>query len=120
MIKASSFRPAWWLPGAHAQTIWPGITKRRLDINLSWERLELPDHDFVDLAWTPETDGPTVIVLHGLEGSLNSHYVKGILSALHNKGWRAVIMHFRGCSGTHNRLARGYHSGETGDCTQDN
>lgn len=115
MIIESSFKPAWWLPGAHAQTIWPGITRRRSDINLTWERLELPDHDFIDLVWTPETDGPVVIVLHGLEGSLNSHYAKGILTALHYKGWRAVLMHFRGCSGTHNRLARGYHSGETGD-----
>jgi hypothetical protein len=115
MIKQSSFKPAWWLPGAHAQTIWPGITRRRTDINLAWERLELPDQDFIDLVWTPVTDGPTVIVLHGLEGSLNSHYAKGILPAFHNKGWRAVLMHFRGCSGTHNRLARGYHSGDTGD-----
>ncbi len=115
MIKRSDFTPAWWLPGAHAQTIWPGITRRRHDISLEWERLELPDSDFIDLVWTPETDGPIVIVLHGLEGSLNSHYAKGILSACHNKGWHAVLMHFRGCSGTHNRLARGYHSGETGD-----
>jgi predicted alpha/beta-fold hydrolase len=30
-------------------------------------------------------------------------------------GWRALVMHFRGCSGEPNRLARSYHSGETGD-----
>lgn len=115
MIKGSDFKPAWWLPGAHAQTIWPGIIKRKYSIKLEWERLELPDQDFMDLVWTPVTDGPIVIVLHGLEGSINSHYAKGIMSAIYNNGWTAVLMHFRGCSGTHNRLARGYHSGETGD-----
>jgi len=115
MIIKSGFKPAWWLRGAHAQTIWPGIMRRNQETKLEWERLELPDNDFIDLVWTPETDGPIIIVLHGLEGSINSHYAKGILSALHYNGWRAVLMHFRGCSGTHNRLARGYHSGETGD-----
>jgi predicted alpha/beta-fold hydrolase len=115
MIVKSGFKPAWWLRGAHAQTIWPGIMRRNHDIDLAWERLELPDNDFIDLVWTAKTDGPVVIVLHGLEGSINSHYAKGILSAFHRRGWRAVLMHFRGCSGTHNRLARGYHSGETGD-----
>jgi predicted alpha/beta-fold hydrolase len=115
MIVKSGFKPAWWLRGAHAQTIWPGIMRRNHDIDLAWERLELPDNDFIDLVWTAGTDGPVVIVLHGLEGSINSHYAKGILSAFHRRGWRAVFMHFRGCSGTHNRLVRGYHSGETGD-----
>ncbi len=59
--------------------------------------------------------GPVVLVLHGFEGSVNSHYAKGMLNAIHAHGWRAVFMHFRGCSGEHNRLSRGYHSGETGD-----
>ena len=56
-----------------------------------------------------------MVVLHGLEGSVNSHYVRGILDAVRIQGWRGVVMHFRGCSGEPNRLSRGYHSGETGD-----
>lgn len=115
MITESSYQPAWWLPGPHAQTIWPGLFKRKYNLSLDWERLELPDNDFIDLVWTPVTGGPIVTVLHGLEGSINSHYAKGIMAALYKKGWTAVLMHFRGCSGTHNRLAKGYHSGETSD-----
>ena len=115
MIRNSSFKPAWWLPGAHAQTIWPAIIKRKYPVKLEWERLDLPDKDFIDLVWTQDTGGPVIILLHGLEGSINSHYAKGMLTAFYNKGWRGVLMHFRGCSGVHNRLARGYHSGETGD-----
>jgi predicted alpha/beta-fold hydrolase len=115
MISRSTFKPAWWLPGAHAQTIWPGLFHHTPDLELVWERLELPDDDFIDLVWTKRKTGPVVIVLHGLEGSINSHYAKGILSAIHAHGWRGVLMHFRGCSGEHNRQARSYHSGETGD-----
>jgi len=76
----------------------------------------LPDGDFLDLVWTEEKHtGPIVILLHGLEGSINSPYTKGILRTIHNNSWQGLLMHFRGCSGRHNRLMRSYHSGETGD-----
>ena len=79
------------------------------------ERLELPDGDFVDLDWTLNDSGPIVILFHGLEGSSRSHYARGMLASLPQHGMRAVLMHFRGCSGEPNRLARAYHSGDTGD-----
>lgn len=75
----------------------------------------MPDSDFLDLAWMPDAGGPVVLVLHGLEGSVHSPYAGAILHALHAGGFLAVLMHHRGCSGEPNRLARGYHSGETGD-----
>ena len=55
------------------------------------------------------------MLFHGLEGSIDSPYVKGILKAITDNGWQGVLMHFRGCSGRHNRLQRSYHSGDTGD-----
>jgi predicted alpha/beta-fold hydrolase len=86
-------------------------------VRLRRERLELPDGDFIDLDWLTDVDptGPLVVVLHGLEGSSDSQYARGLLAALGGRGWRAVVMHFRGCSGEPNRLPRSYHSGETGD-----
>jgi uncharacterized protein len=115
MIQISGFKPAWWLSNAHAQTVYPFFRKRPNKLRLIWERMSLPDNDFIDLVWTEESGGPIILVLHGLEGSIESHYAEGIMAALHNRGWRVVLMHFRGCSGTHNTMARGYHSGETGD-----
>ncbi|MDE2088938.1 MAG: hydrolase [Gammaproteobacteria bacterium] len=115
MSNTRPFKPAWWLPGAHAQTLWPHLLRRRPKLSLRRERLELPDGDFLDLDWTTAPRGPILLVLHGLEGSIHSPYAAGILRACHGHGWRAVLMHFRGCSGEPNRLARGYHSGETGD-----
>jgi len=81
------------------------------------ERLELPDGDFLDLDWNANLGGPVVLILHGLEGSSRSHYARALLELAHARGWRAALLHFRGCSGEPNRLARGYHSGETGDLT---
>ena len=116
-LVVSDFRPAWWLPGPHAQTLFPFIARRRLHIKTERERLTLPDGDFLDLDWAlgaPESS-PLVLVLHGLEGSLRSHYACGLLQSLNRSGLRAVLMHFRGCSGEPNRRPRSYHSGETGD-----
>ncbi|MDA1107206.1 MAG: hydrolase [Proteobacteria bacterium] len=109
------FIPAWWLRNAHLQTLWANVVRRAENTALRRERLELPDGDFVDLDWTTGASGPVVIVLHGLQGSSNSSYARGILRALHQRGYRAVLMHFRGCSGEPNRLPRFYHGGETGD-----
>jgi hypothetical protein len=115
MITGSSFRPAWWLPGPHLQTLYPTLFRPRAYPALQRERLELADGDFIDLDWSGDDNRPVVLVLHGLEGSLQSHYAGGILRALTACGYRAVLMYFRGCSGEPNRLARSYHSGETGD-----
>ena len=98
------------------QTLWAPLMRRRPRTALRRERLELPDGDFIDLDWTTANDkGPIVIVLHGLEGSSDSPYARGILKAIEARGWRGVVMHFRGCSGEPNRLPRSYHSGDTGD-----
>ncbi len=117
MIRRSSFRPAWWLPGPHLQTIWSSIFRRRLPLERRRERFELADGDFVDLDWVDVDDpqSPLVLILHGLTGSSDSNYAWGLQHALRGRGWRSVVMNFRGCSGEPNRLPRAYHSGETGD-----
>ncbi len=112
---SDSFKPAWWCRGPHIQTLWPFLFRRAPRVALRRERLELPDGDFLDLDWTVRDDGPIVLILHGLEGSSDSKYARGLLKAVHARGWRGAVMHFRGCSGAPNRLARSYHSGETGD-----
>ncbi len=109
------FKPAWWLSNAHLQTIWPVLARRQTKVLTRLERLELPDGDFIDLAWAGADEGPLVLVLHGIAGCLDSPYAQGILHTITKRKWRGLFMHFRGCSGSPNRLARFYHSGETGD-----
>ncbi len=111
----NGFNAAWWCRGPHSQTLWAPLFRRRPRVPLQRERLELPDGDFVDLDWGVDRGSPVVIILHGLEGSSGSHYARGISAALQRYGMCPVIMHFRGCSGQPNRLARGYHAGDTAD-----
>ena len=119
MFTQSQFTPAWWLRNAHCQTIIAKWLRSKQQLHTSIETLELPDGDFIDLAWTDKPQKnekrPLVVVLHGLEGSVNSHYAKGMLTAIKEKNWLGVLMHFRGCSGRINRKARSYHSGDTDD-----
>ncbi|MCY4221670.1 MAG: hydrolase [Thiotrichales bacterium] len=113
-IAPAEFKPAWWLPGPHLQTIWPAFLRTKRSVSLTRERLELPDGDFIDIDWIGDA-GPIVVILHGLQGSSRSPHVRGLLGALAHRGWRGAVMHFRGCGGEPNRLPRTYHSGETGD-----
>lgn len=115
MITQSDFKPPAWLRNPHAQTLWAYTVRSRVHVEVRRERLELPDGDFIDLDWNACEEGPIVVVLHGLSGSINSHYAKTTLRALRRCGMRGVLMNFRGASGEPNRLPRGYHGGETGD-----
>lgn len=115
-IISSEFKATWWCRHHHFQTLYPTLFRRRTTLALINERFELPDGDFIDLSWTDKKQtNPIVILLHGLEGSINSPYAKGILKTIKDNDWQGVLMHFRGCGSDHNRLDRGYHSGETGD-----
>lgn len=114
-METPNFKPAWWLPTAHLQTIWPALFRSKPDIQVTRERVELTDGDFIDLDWYGNVKDPLVLINHGLEGSVKSHYALPLMDALHKAGFASVFMHFRNCSEEPNRLPRAYHSGETGD-----
>ncbi len=110
----ASYQPPWWYRGRHLQTIWGPLFRRLRRPPLRRERWPTPDGDFLDLDWL-EGDFPRVVILHGLEGSSASHYTRGLLREAAALGWRAVVLHFRSCSGELNRGRRLYHAGETSD-----
>ena len=114
-IIESAFRPAWWLRGDHAQTLWPALVRRRPKLSIHWEQLELDDGDFLELAWSGPEQAPIVLFLHGLQGGIDSHYARGIMHRLNRRGFRVCLMHFRGCGRRPNRLPISYHSGKTDD-----
>ena len=117
MLTESHFHAPWWARNAHLQTILPKWL-RRTPARFIPERFELADGDFVDLAWSgpiSPDERPLLVLFHGLEGSIHSHYAKGLFAHLQRQGNDAVLMHFRGCSGEPNRLLRAYHSGAIED-----
>lgn len=117
MIRNSRFKPPWWLRNSHLQTIWPSLAKRETHVDITHQRLDLPDGDFLDLAWVGEHHyyQPLIIVLHGLCGSIHSPYILNTLEAIEEAGYRGVMMHFRGCSDEPNRMLRSFHAGDTSD-----
>lgn len=120
-----SFRPPSWLENPHAQTIYAACLAPLPRVRWRRERWETPDADFVDLDWLADDRGtnhagmspqrPLIVLFHGLEGSSRSHYARTIMAAVRQRGWAGVVVHFRGCSGEPNRLARAYHSGDSGE-----
>lgn len=119
--SSAEFIPMRGFSNCHLQTMLPRLFRRQVKFTPYWQRLELPDGDFVDLAWSENPaqaqHKPRLVVFHGLEGSLNSPYAHGLVEAAQKRGWLGVVMHFRGCSGEPNRMHRIYHSGETEDAS---
>lgn len=105
-----------WLPGGHAQTIWPALQGCTGPLSAPLyrrERWPTPDDDFVDVDWldAPATV-PLLVLFHGLEGSSRSHYALAFAHWAQAQGWGFAVPHFRGCSGEINRAPRAYHSGD--------
>ena len=110
------YAPARWLFGPNLMTIFGPLLRPGPRVPVTRERWELPDGDFVDVdRMAGPRDAPLLLALHGLEGSSSAHYVRGTLAQARARGWRALALNFRGCSGDLNRLVRSYHSGETSD-----
>ena len=115
-IINSDFKPAWWLKNPHLQTMWGTAFKPKPEIGLISQRIELDDGDFVDVLKTKSIkDKPIALILHGMEGSVDSHYAKPLIDKLDNDGYGVYFMHFRSCSGELNRLPRGYSSDDSTD-----
>ncbi|MEO8911112.1 MAG: hydrolase [Gemmatimonadaceae bacterium] len=116
MAREIIYSPAWWIPGGHLQTLWGKLFRRQPSAPTVLERWDTPDGDFLEIhRLTSAADAPRVIVLHGLEGSIRSHYAQGLLNEAARRGWGADLLVFRSCGSELNRTRRFYHSGETGD-----
>ncbi|KXF82812.1 hydrolase [Enterovibrio coralii] len=115
----TAFVPLKGAKNPHVQTLLPRFIRRKALFEPVWQRLSTPDGDFLDIGWTEppaQAKGkPVAVLFHGLAGCFYSPYANGLLNAFREQGWLGVIMHFRGCSGSLNKMPRSYHSGETSD-----
>jgi predicted alpha/beta-fold hydrolase len=106
--------------GGHLQTLYAWARPRR------FPRLPSPEVRYFDVAedarvlahchWhAHRQDHPTLLLLHGLEGSSYAHYICGIADKAWAAGWNVVRLNQRNCGNTEH-LSRGlYHSGLTHD-----
>jgi hypothetical protein len=118
-----TFEPTPFQPrfaGGHVQTIYAWARPR------AFARLPAPIERFFDVAadarvlahchWHERpADHPTLLLLHGLEGSSLAHYMGGMADKAWSAGWNVVRLNQRNCGETEH-LSRGlYHSGLTND-----
>jgi predicted alpha/beta-fold hydrolase len=118
-----SFQPSQYTPlftGGHLLTLYAWAKPRR------FPRLPQPVARYFDVAedarvlahchWQDRPqDRPTLLLLHGLEGSSHAHYMGGISDKAWAAGWNVVRLNQRNCGNTEH-LSRGlYHSGLTHD-----
>lgn len=117
----TEFIPAKGIANPHLQTILTLVARPNPVFEATWQTIETPDGDFLELAWSEPPSSreaktkPLFVLFHGLEGHFDSPYANGLMDAFAKQGWLSVMMHFRGCSGRMNRKAKAYHAGETND-----
>ena len=60
-------------------------------------------------------DTPVIVLVHGLEGSSDSNYMKGIAEKAWIKGFHVIRLNQRNCGGTESLTPTLYNSGMSGD-----
>ncbi|MGE0446274.1 MAG: YheT family hydrolase [Vicinamibacterales bacterium] len=117
-FEVTPYRPLF--TGGHKQTLYAWARPRR------FPGLPQPEERFFDVApdarvlahcnWHADRHArPTLLLLHGLEGSSLAHYMCGLSDKAWKAGWNVVRLNQRNCGNTEH-LSRGlYHSGLTAD-----
>jgi len=122
-VRSSTYRPPPLLSNGHLQTLAASLV-RRVDFAYDRrERIDTPDEDFLDLDWAAAPTRPSsdhsssrvAVLSHGLEGSTDRTYMRGMARALVRRGWDVCAWNLRGRSGALNRRPATYHSGKTED-----
>ncbi len=114
------FVPHERLRNGHAMTLWAWVRRRQ------FPSLPPPESRVFDVATDARVlahchwqrargDAPTLIVLHGLEGSSEAHYMRGVADKAWSRGFNVVRLNQRNCGGTEHLCATLYHSGLSAD-----
>ena len=135
------FEPRVWLRSGHAQTIAAAFAPRKFSLPEGEDRLfrvdaetqikgvchwqrgkpftEAADQLERRLKPTLQDDRPrhvpVVVVLHGLEGSCDSNYARGVADKAWIRGLHAIRLNQRNCGGTERLTPTLYNSGLSGD-----
>lgn len=105
--------------GGHRQTLASFFLPRSLALPPAEERMVAVDPGIEVLCvchWQPErAQALTVIIIHGLEGSSDSQYMRGIAAKGYAAGMNVIRMNQRNCGGTDAYSPTLYHSGRSAD-----
>ncbi len=115
MALKADYSPPLFHRHVHFSTIIPNRFRKIRSLTYQRQTLNTPDGDFIDLDVSSIGSTGCLLLLHGLEGSSQSTYMKGLAKYANDQGFDAVAMNHRSCSGKPNNLAISYHSGKTDD-----
>jgi predicted alpha/beta-fold hydrolase len=119
-MMTEDYIPLSCLRNGHAMTVFTWARPRR------FPELPAPEERIFDVAadarvlakchWqTRRTESPTLLLLHGLEGSADAHYMRGIAAKAFSAGFNVVRLNQRNCGGTDHLSVGVYNSGLTAD-----
>ncbi|HEV7510366.1 MAG TPA: alpha/beta fold hydrolase [Candidatus Acidoferrum sp.] len=119
-LLIEDFEPHPVLRGAHMMTVAPVFWPRTFSLPPPEDRLFQVDPESRLLAhchWQPgqPSDAPVIVIVHGLEGSSNSDYSRGIAEGAFKRGYNAIRMNQRTCGGTELLTPTLYNSGMSSD-----
>src|SRR6516225_7017567 len=117
------FEPRAALKSGHRMTLYGWGNPRH------FPRLPAPTRRLFDVArdarvvadchWRPRPwQRPTLLALHGLNGSSDAHYMRGLAAKACARGMNVVRLNQRNCGGTEHLSAGLFHSGLTSDAAR--
>lgn len=120
VTRLADFRPAWWLPGGHAQTLsaafWKGPQPPEQGIA---RRIELLGGDaLIALDDCPpqwQAGDPAILMMHGLGGSARNSFLVRVTAKLMRRGVRVFRLNLRGCGAGAGLARLPYNAGRSGD-----
>jgi uncharacterized protein len=119
----SPFVPRRWLLNGHVQTIVGNFLPRpafRLEYTAEIVEVDPADGSRVlcHCSWQPEAERArclTIVMVHGLEGSSDSRYIRGLAARAWEAGCNVIRMNMRNCGDTENLTPTLYNSALSGD-----
>ena len=119
LFSNKEFVPPWWLKNPHLQTLATAFPRRFSLLKRAEQCLvsvEPATQLKLECNWQKERlDCPTLLLVHGLEGSAHSQYMLGTAEKAYRVGFNAVRMNLRNCGGTEALTPLLYNAGVSGD-----
>ncbi len=110
MIEHSDFKPLWLFRNSHIQTVLPTILRSVSPLSYTRHEIETRDDDVLFVDTVVNGNKNAVIILHGMEGHTDRHYMQGVGNILSENSIDIFAMNMRGCGGE-NRTNKFYNAG---------